>query len=176
MEVFSLTLNISTNSLSNLTTNYSFKKSASPWGFQNCYLLLDLRKIWQRFWGLKKILLFLFGQGCTDISLKMKNITKHRYPQFSLSHFPWSIYHVKCDNENCRFTDCLGALSCKSCSTITNVLPSVKSIRSLVIKTPQQLEIITLHHSSLIIHPSSFFMHPSFILRLLSFSACWFSL
>ena len=140
MEVFSLTLNISTNSLS-IQTNDSFKKSASPWGFQNCYLLLDLRKIWQRFWGLKKILLFsnclvLFGQGCTDISLKMKNITKHRYPQFSLSHFPWSIYHVKCDDENCRFTDCLGALSCKSCSTITNVLPSVKSIRSLVIKTP----------------------------------------
>ena len=45
----------------------------------------------------------------------------------------------------------------------------------------QQLEIIILHHSSFIlhhssffIHPSSFFIHPSFILRLLSFSACFF--
>ena len=46
-------------------------------------------------------------------------------------------------------------------------------------KTPQQLEIIILHHSSFtihpasfFIHPSSFFIHPSFISRLLSFSAC----
>ena len=28
-------------------------------------------------------------------------------------------------------------------------------------KTPQQLEIIILHHSSFILHPSSFFIHPS---------------
>ena len=35
-------------------------------------------------------------------------------------------------------------------------------------KTPQQLEIIILQHSS-------FFIHPSFILRLLSFSACFVS-
>ena len=37
---------------------------------------------------------------------------------------------------------------------------------SSVCKTPQQLDIIILHHSSFILH------HPSFISRLLSFSAC----
>ena len=68
------------------------------------------------------------------------------------------------------------------------------SVRQFVIKTPQQLEIIILHHSTFIlhhtsfilhhpsfilhhplsffIHPISFFIHPSFISRLLSFSAC----
>ena len=37
---------------------------------------------------------------------------------------------------------------------------------SFVCKTPQQLEIIILHHSSFIIHPSSFILHhSSFILH-----------
>ena len=59
------------------------------------------------------------------------------------------------------------------------------SFCSFVIKIPQQLEIIILHHSFLIILHASFiiihssftihsslFIHPSFILRLLTFSAC----
>ena len=54
------------------------------------------------------------------------------------------------------------------------------SVCSSITKTPQQLEMIILHPSSLIFHPSSFILHHSssflihlsFILQLLSFSAC----
>ena len=56
-------------------------------------------------------------------------------------------------------------------------LHSQMSIRSSVRhKTPQQLEIIILHHSSFIILHSSFIIlhHPSFISRLLSFSTCFY--
>ena len=53
---------------------------------------------------------------------------------------------------------------------------SQMSVCLFVIKTPQQLQIIILHHSSFILQPSSFFIHPSFISWLLSFSACWISI
>ena len=45
-------LNISANSLSNQTTRVNFKISSSL-GFRNCPWLLDLIKIWLRYWGLK---------------------------------------------------------------------------------------------------------------------------
>ena len=47
------------------------------------------------------------------------------------------------------------------------------SISQSVTETPQQLEIIILHHPSFNNQHSSFFIHPSFITRLLSFSACY---
>ena len=78
--------------------------------------------------------------------------------------------------------DLLGSLEillfsvAKASLHFTNVRLSVcLLVWQLVTKTPQQLEIIILHHSSFILHhPSSFFIHPSFISRLLSFSACLF--
>ena len=51
LEDFSLTLNISANSLSNQTTKVNFEISSSL-GFWNCPWLLDLIKIWLRYWGL----------------------------------------------------------------------------------------------------------------------------
>ena len=57
IEVFSLTLDISTNSTLNLTTNDSFVKCSS-WGFRNCSCLPDLIKILWRYRGLKRILPF----------------------------------------------------------------------------------------------------------------------
>ena len=52
MEAFSLTVNISINSWSNLTTKDSFKILRKSW-FWNCHQcpwLLDLIKNWQRYW------------------------------------------------------------------------------------------------------------------------------
>ena len=51
------------------------------------------------------------------------------------------------------------------------------SVSQLVTKTPQQLEIIILHHSCFNLHHSSFILnHSTFISRRLSFSACYTSL
>ena len=74
-------------------------------------------------------------------------------------------------------------------SVLKATLQSQMSVCLSVSKTPQQLEIITVHHSSFIIlhssisilhhssfihqHSSLFFIYPSFISRLLSFSACY---
>ena len=59
-------------------------------------------------------------------------------------------------------------------ATLQSQMSVRPSVRPSVCKTPQQLEIINLHHST--IHPSSFFIHPSFISQLLSFSACFLSM
>ena len=56
-EAFSLTVNISVNSLSNLTTKDSFGICFS-WGFWNGSWLLNLIKNWWRYWQLKKRLQF----------------------------------------------------------------------------------------------------------------------
>ena len=52
-EAFSLTVNISVNSLSNLTTKDSFRICFS-WGFWNWPWLLNLIKNWRRYWQLKR--------------------------------------------------------------------------------------------------------------------------
>ena len=58
-------------------------------------------------------------------------------------------------------------------ATLQSQMSVRPSVCPSVCKTPQQLEIIILHHPlSFFIHPISFFIHPSFISRLLSFSAC----
>ena len=53
MEAFSLTLNISAKSLSNLTTKDSFWILKMSW-FWNWPWLFDLIKNWRRYWGLKR--------------------------------------------------------------------------------------------------------------------------
>ena len=69
MEAFSLTLNISAESLSNIKTKGSFGILRTS-RFQNYPWLLDLTKNWQRYWGLKRRLPFqnhgvFFKCGCT---------------------------------------------------------------------------------------------------------------
>ena len=48
-------------------------------------------------------------------------------------------------------------------ATLQSQMSVRPSVRSFVIKTPQQLEIIILHHSTFILHHSSFIVHSSFI-------------
>ena len=57
MKAFSLTLNITARSWSNLAMKDSFEIRSSK-GFWNCLLLLDLIKIWLRYCGLKRRLQF----------------------------------------------------------------------------------------------------------------------
>ena len=68
LEAFTLTLNISAKTLSNTTIKDSFEISSSR-GFRKCPWLLDLIKIWLRYWGLKRRLPFenrqlFFGRAC----------------------------------------------------------------------------------------------------------------
>ena len=75
MEAFSSTSNISAKSLSNLTTKGSFGILRTSW-FRNCPCLLDLIKIWPRYWRLKRRLPFrnhivFFVVGCTIILLSL---------------------------------------------------------------------------------------------------------
>ena len=82
---------------------------------------------------------------------------------------------------NAALTSCAGLHFSVAKATLHSQMSVRSSIRLSVIKTPQQLEKIILHHSSFIIrhssiiphHFSSFFIHPFFISRLLSFSACF---
>ena len=67
------------------------------------------------------------------------------------------MYNILQKNNNKTFL--LSIFSRESDSTITNVCSSVSLS---VIKTPQQLEIIILHHSSFIILHSFFIILPSF--------------
>ena len=55
MEAYTLTLNISAKSLSNLTTKDSFWILKMSW-FWNWPWLFDLIKNWRRYWGLKRSL------------------------------------------------------------------------------------------------------------------------
>ena len=73
MEAFTLTLNISAKTLSNTTIKDSFEISSSR-GFRKCPWLLDLIKIWLRYWGLKRRLPFenrqlFFGRACINTAL-----------------------------------------------------------------------------------------------------------
>ena len=85
-EAFSLTVNITINSLSNITTKDSFRISSS-WGFRDCPWLLHLIKKWRRYWQSKRRLLFtnwplFYVVACIFSKPKpMKNVQIPHYPK-----------------------------------------------------------------------------------------------